>query len=241
MGARMNKRFVPGAPLTVAAAIGLIILLGLGTWQARKVGPKTELVHKIEAGLSAEPMPLPVHLDDPSTLDYRRVSFSGELIEVEPIRVFATSTEGKAGYHIYAPVKKQYGMAVLVNFGWVPAAMKEAPGLPYGTTLDVTGVLRVSAQPGSMTPENKPEAGEWYTADVYQMAEAFGLRTKEFYHFRVFADEGVLATNLPKGGQVRVDIRNDHFQYALTWYGIALTLIGVYVAFGMKRGRETRG
>ncbi|WP_272944923.1 hypothetical protein [Kordiimonas gwangyangensis] len=40
---------------------------------------------------------------------------------------------------------------------------------------------------------------------------------------------------------MRVDIRNDHFQYALTWYGIALTLIGVYVAFGFKRGREMRG
>lgn len=237
----MTKRFAPGWPLTVAALVGLAILLGLGTWQARKVGPKTALVEKIEAGLSAEPMPLPVHLDDPSTLDYRRVSFTGELMERQPIRVFATSTEGKAGYHIYAPVKKQHGMAVLVNFGWVPAAMKEAPGLPFGATLDVTGVLRVSAQPGSMTPENRPDAGDWYTADVYQMAEAFGLRTKEFYHFRVFADEGVLATSLPKGGQVRLDIRNDHFQYALTWYGIALTLIGVYVAFGLKRGREKRG
>ncbi len=238
---KMNNRFAPGWPFTIAALAGLVILLALGTWQARKVGPKTALVEKIEAGLKAEPLPLPVHLDDPGTLDYRRVSFRGELMEAEPIRVFATSTGGKAGYHIYAPVEKQHGMAVLVNFGWVPAAMQEAPGLPFGATLDVTGVLRVSAEPGSMTPENKPGEGQWYTADVYEMADAFGLRTKEFYHFRVFADEGVLATEWPKGGQVRVDIRNDHFQYALTWYGIALTLIGVYIAFGLKRGREERG
>ena len=149
---KMNNRFAPGWPFTIAALAGLVILLALGTWQARKVGPKTALVEKIEAGLKAEPLPLPVHLDDPGTLDYRRVSFRGELMEAEPIRVFATSTGGKAGYHIYAPVEKQHGMAVLVNFGWVPAAMQEAPGLPFGATLDVTGVLRVSAEPGSMTP-----------------------------------------------------------------------------------------
>lgn len=237
----MTKRFAPGLPLTIAALAGLVFLVGLGTWQARKVGPKTALVAQVEAGLSADPMPLPVHLDDPSTLDYRRVRFTGELLDRTPIRVFATSTDGKAGYHIYAPVKKQHGMAVLVNFGWIPAKMQDTPKLPVSTMLDVTGVLRVSAQPGSMTPENHPDTGDWYTADVYQMAEAFGLRTKEFYHFRVFADEGVLASEWPKGGQVRLDIRNDHFQYALTWYGIALTLIGVYVAFGLKRGREGRG
>ena len=236
----MTKTFAPGKALTIAAFVGLLTLLGLGTWQACKVGPKTALVAKVEAGLNAEPMPLPVHLDDPSVLDYRRVSFTGEVMDAAPIRVFATSTDGKAGYHIYAPVRKLHGMAVLVNFGWVPSSFEGTPALPVGQTIDVTGVLRTSAEPGSMTPANAPARGEWYTADVFQMADAFGLRTKEFYHFRGFADEGVLDQPWPKGGQVRIDIRNDHFQYALTWYGIARGLIGVFIAFGLKRGREGR-
>ncbi|WP_417451370.1 SURF1 family protein [Kordiimonas sp.] len=235
----MNKRFNPGRPLTATVFICLLILIGLGTWQARKVGPKTELLAQIESGLDKDPLPLPVHLDDPTSLDYHRVSFRGELMAAEPVRVFATSLDGKAGYHIYMPVKKQYGMAVLVNFGWIPVQMRVNPGLPVGETLDVTGVLRTSAVPGSMTPENDAQAGNWYTADVYEMAQAFGLRTKEFYHFRIFADADVLAADWPKGGQVRVDIPNNHFQYALTWYGLALALVGVYLLFGFKRGRET--
>ncbi|WP_417465313.1 SURF1 family protein [Kordiimonas sp.] len=233
-----TRSFNPGWPLTVAVSLAFIVLVSLGTWQARKVGPKTALLAQIEAGLKAEPMLLPVHLDDPSTLAYHRVSFTGTVLDRDPIKVFATSLGGKSGYHIYLPVQKQHGMAVLVNFGWVPAHIEGMPSFPVGETIEVTGVLLTSAVPGSMTPPNDARANQWFTADVFEMAEAFGLRTKEFYHFRVAADAGVLAGELPVGGQVRVDIPNDHFQYALTWYGLALGLIGVYVAFGLKRGRE---
>ena len=234
----MTRRFQPGWPLTIATLIAFGILLTLGTWQARKIGPKTDLLAKIEAGLAAEPLPLPVHLDDPTVLDYRRVSFTGTLADKTPIKVFATSKDGKAGYHIYLPVEKRHGRSVLVNFGWVPAEMAEIPALPKGEMLEVTGVLRQSALPGSMTPANDAARGQWFTADVFEMAAAFGLGTKEFYHFRVIADAGLLAGPYPVGGQVRVDIPNDHFQYMLTWYGLALTLVGVYIAFGLKKTRE---
>lgn len=232
------RHFSPGWPMTVAVLLALVVLLSLGTWQARKVAPKSALLAQIEAGLSAEPMPLPVHVDDPSVLAYHRVSFTGTVLEREPIKVFATSLDGKSGYHVYLPVQKRHGMAVLVNFGWVPAHLAVLPELPMGETVEIRGVLLTSAVPGSMTPPNDPGAGQWFTANVFEMADGFGLRTKEFYHFRVVADADVLPGDVPLGGQVRVAIPNDHFQYALTWYGLGLGLIGVYTAFGLKRGRE---
>ncbi|TNE61828.1 MAG: hypothetical protein EP335_14125 [Alphaproteobacteria bacterium] len=231
-------QFRPGVPLTVTVIVCIAILIGLGTWQARKVGPKTELLARIEAGLKAEPMPLPVHLDDPTTVEFRRVSFSGTVMDAEPVKVFGTNLKGGAGYQLYLPVQKRYGMNVLVNFGWVPANTTALPSLMQGQEIMVTGVLRTSAVPGSMTPANEPDKDAWFTADVHQMAAHFGLKSKEYYHFRVMADQGVLEGALPEGGQVRVDIPNDHFQYALTWYGLALSLIGVYIAFGLKRGAK---
>jgi len=233
----MPKGFKPGLPLTVCALLGLIVLIGLGTWQARKIGPKTELLARIEAGLAAEPIQLPVHLDDPTTLDYRRVTFTGDVLDKTPIKVSATSLSGQAGYHLYLPVRKRHGMVVAVNFGWVPFHQKEIPALPSGE-ITVTGVLRTSATPGSMTPPNDAAGGNWFTADVHEMAAFWGLRTKEYYHFRVFSDQIGAPDALPEGAQVRVDIPNDHLQYALTWYGLAMTLLGVYIAFGFKRGRE---
>lgn len=235
----MLSSFRPGAALTVCALIALVILLGLGTWQARKVGPKTALLDRIEAGLSADPMKLSVHVDDPSMLEYRRIAFTGEVLDREPVKLFATNLKGSSGFHLYLPVRKQHGMAIAVNFGWVPYHTENLPPLPVGQTIEVTGVLRTSGTPGSMTPPNIPADGQWFTADVHEMAAHWGLRTKEYYHFRVMADHRGAPADLPQGGQVRVDIPNDHLQYAITWYGLALTLIGVYVAFGIKRGRET--
>jgi len=234
----MLSNFRPGTPLTVCALIALVILLGLGTWQARKVGPKTALLERIEAGLSAEPYKLTVHVDDPGMLEYRRVVFAGEVLNREPVKLFATNLKGKSGFHLYLPVQKQHGRAIAVNFGWVPYHTEELPPLPVGETIEVTGVLRTSGTPGSMTPPNIPADGQWFTADVHEMAAHWGLGSKEYYHFRVMADHRGAPADLPQGGQVRVDIPNDHLQYAITWYGLALTLIGVYIAFGIKRGRE---
>lgn len=234
----MIDRFKPGLALTICTLLGLIILIGLGTWQARKIAPKADLLARIEAGMAAKPIALPVHLDDPSQLDYQRVTFSGQVLDRAPIKLFATNLAGKSGYHLYLPVEKQHGMAVMVNFGWVPFHQDPLPELPVGEQMTITGVLRTSGTPGSMTPPNDPEGGVWYTADVHEMAVHWGLRTKEYYHFRVFSDHRGAEDALPQGGQVRVDIPNDHLQYALTWFGLAMTLIGVYIAFGFKRGRE---
>ena len=122
----------------------------------------------------------------------------------------------------------------MVNFGWVPLAIEELPELPVGQ-VTIRGVLMESAVAGGFTPVNQPDKNEWYNANVHEMAKFFGLGTKEYYHFRVFADHTGGARDLPLGGQVRVDIPNDHFEYMLTWYGLAAGLIGVFIAFSVKR------
>ena len=233
-----SVQFKPGWPLTIAMLFSLVILIGLGTWQARKIGPKTELINSIEAGLAAEPMQLPVHLDDPQPVAYRRVHFDGDALNVEPVRVFGTNLSGRPGYYLYKPVVRDFGRAVLVNFGWVPMAHLEKVALPVGP-VSISGVLMLSATPGSFTPENEVEKGDWFTADVFEMSDHFGLGAKDFYHFRVFADHVGDAGALPLGGQVRVSIPNDHLEYMLTWYGLAAAMLGVFLLYGRKKALES--
>ncbi len=235
----MLSKFRPGLPLTVCVLIALVVLVGLGTWQARKVGPKTELLERIQEGMAAPALMLSVHVDDPVILDYRHVYFWGEVLDWPAIKVLATNLKGKSGYHVYRPVLKRNGNVIPVNFGWVPFHLETLPVPSFGEDILVEGILRTSATPGSMTPPNIPEEGQWFTADVHEMAAFWGLGTKEYYHFRVMADHRGAPTDLPQGGQVRVNIPNDHLQYAITWYGLALTLIGVYVAYGIQRGRKS--
>lgn len=233
----MSGSFRPGLSLTVVTAVAFAVLLVLGTWQAQKVAPKNQLVASIEAGLAAEPVVLPVHLDDPAAVAYRRFSFNGIASDQAPIKVFGTNLEGKAGFHLYKPVVREFGRAVIVNFGWIPFELDELPMLPSGP-VSIRGVLMANPVAGSFTLENDPENGNWYFADVHQLAAHFGLDSKDYYHFRLFADHSGGPRALPKGSQVRVNIPNNHFQYMLTWYGIAGALLGVYVVFGYKKGDE---
>jgi len=231
----VSVSFKPGLPLSICTLLAFGVLVYLGTWQALKSGPKTKLLATIDTNMSAEAIPLPVHVDDPAALAYRHVSFIGTR-QAQPVKIFGTNRTGKPGYYLYTPVKHVYGRIVMVNYGWIPMEHSGDISLPEGEQV-IKGVLMESATPGSMTPDNDPATGIWFTADVHELALHYGFSSKEYYPFRLFVDHEGALDSLPLGGQVRIDIPNDHFQYALTWYGLALGLIGVYITFGMKRAR----
>ncbi|MFC3053464.1 SURF1 family protein [Kordiimonas pumila] len=228
--------FRPGIPLTICTVIALVLLALLGTWQAGKVGPKTALLAKIQTNMTTSPEQLPVNIREPKKLAYRHMLFTGERI-AEPIRVFGTNQRGESGYNLYAPVRRDTGKIVIVNFGWIPLSMKATPSLPMDRLL-YAGVVLENGASGSMTPANNPAENIWYTSEVNEIAAYFGFAEGDYYEIRFFRDHVDSDGGYPLGGQVRVDIPNNHFQYALTWYGLALALIGVYVVFGLKRAKE---
>jgi surfeit locus 1 family protein len=45
---------------------------------------------------------------------------------------------------------------------------------------------------------------------------------------------------LPVPGKVIVNLPNNHLQYALTWFGLAAVLVGVFAAFVRAQWREQR-
>lgn len=232
-----SASFRPGVLLTVFVGTALAVLVGLGTWQAQRIEPKNQLIRSIEEGLAAAPVMLPIHLDDPAAVAYRRFSFDGVASSADPVRVFGTNLQGQTGFHLYKPVVREFGRAVIVNFGWIPFELKTMPALPTGP-VSIEGVLMESPVAGIFTVDNDPANGNWYIADVHEIASHYGLSSKDYYHFRLFADHDGGPRDLPRGGQVRVNIPNNHFEYMLTWFGIAAGLISVYVVFGYKKAKE---
>lgn len=226
-----ERTFRPGRILTACTFLALVILLSLGTWQWRKIGPKTAWIAQIEAGLSEMPVPLRT-LDPGEDNAYRRVWADGRFKDAPPLRLYGTNLSGRPGYHHYALLSLQDGTEVVTSLGWVPFE---------DTTLRVSvpppgrysGVLMSAGTKGGFTPDNDPVGNEWFWADLTAMAAALGAET--VFPYRLILDHVGRASDLPRGGQVRVDVPNDHFEYALTWYGLALSLLGVYVFFGYRR------
>src|SRR5262249_9168355 len=111
--------------------------------------------------------------------------------------------------------------------------------------VQVTGLVREAPVPGMFTPANDPARNLWYWPDIAALtASAFAGGQSERLAFPFSVDADRLPEppgGLPKGGVTRLDLPNRHLEYAITGSGLALTLIGVYLAFAASRLGFWRG
>ncbi len=230
----------------LASLIALAILLSLGTWQIERRTWKEDLIARIVRQTKAEPVAPPGPAAwDPARDEFRHVQVSGRFLNDRETLVHglaAGETPGRAlqGYYVLTPLRRADGSVVLVNRGFVPTELKaqsdRRDGLIEGSTT-VTGILRASEPRGLFVPEADPARGEWFNRDVAGIAAARGV--PEVAPYLIEADAVPGQTSWPRGGQLRVDLPNNHLQYAFTWFGLAACLIGVFSVFAWRRLHET--
>ena len=133
------------------------------------------------------------------------------------------------------PLKLANGESVLVNRGFVPEELKSAAEQgPAGETV-VTGLMRASESRTLFTPADDPARGQWFTRDVEAIAKA--LDVGPHAPFSIDADAGADPLTLPEGGETILAFPNNHLSYAMTWFGMALALAGVFAAFAISQRR----
>lgn len=237
---RPPSRFRPRLWPTVIALPMIAILIGLGAWQLDRRAEKAALIDRIDSRISAEPVPLPTDIDDPQAWDYRRVAAEGRYLHDRELYLAGRTLDGRVGYEVVTPLRRARpgggAEIVLVNRGWVPDDRLDpesrAEGLPDGM-VTVEGVLSAPGGPGWMQPDNEPGNNRWFWVDIPAMAEAAGLPAA--MPLVLQAAPGQHAGDYPVGGRTRVDIPNNHLQYAITWFGLAAALLGIYVLYHLRR------
>lgn len=229
----------------LASLIALAILLGLGTWQLERKAWKEDLIARILQQSRAEPVapPAPDAWDEARD-EFHHVRVSGRFLNDRETLVHglaAGETPGRAlqGYYVLTPFVRADGGTVLVNRGFVPTELKaqadRRDGLIEGPTT-VIGILRASEARGMFVPAPDPARGEWFNRDVPGIATARGLT--DVAPFLIEADAVPGQTTWPRGGQLRVDLPNNHLQYAFTWFGLAACLVAVFSVFAWRRLHE---
>jgi len=242
---------------TVAALAGLAVLLGLGTWQLERKRWKEDLLAKIAERVHAEPAKLiagkaqaVLVSEGKGDLEYRHVAVVGRFLHDKEQYLYAPTPAG-LGWHVYTPLQIEPRKVVWINRGFVPDAKKTPATRPQGQVageVQIKGLVRLPAGKGLFTPENDVQKNLWYWPDIPAMtAAAFpdgpgkaaeDLQRPETLPLVIEADARPGPPGgLPKGGVTRLELPNRHLEYALTWYGLALTLIAVYSAFAIGRWR----
>ncbi len=234
MTAAAKPRRLPWGVL-VASTIALAILMTLGTWQVKRLMWKEALIASTEARIHEKPLTLGEMekvLAQDGTVDYRPVTVSGTFMH-QGERHFLATWQGEPGFDVYTPLLLEDGRFVLVNRGFVPADKKDPAKRPDGQLdgpVTVTGLARdrLAGKPSSFVPDNDVKKNIFYWKDWAAMADSAGLPAPDgVVPFFVDADAKPNPGGLPIGGVTIVDFPNNHLQYAVTWYGLALALIGV--------------
>ncbi len=230
---------------TVFAVPALIVLILLGNWQMERLAWKEDLLGQIAQGMSADPVPLPTSDTwasiDPSIQRYMSATATGVFDHANEAHVYISSLSGEPGYHVITPLQLSQGGWLLVDRGFVPISKKAAETRPAGQVsgeVTVQGVLVLPDDANAFTPEPDLVKNVWYHRPIDRLAGKAGISPV----FPMLMDAGPAPNpgSLPVGGQTRLELKNPHLGYALTWYGLAVTLVGVWLAFFFARGRAAK-
>jgi surfeit locus 1 family protein len=227
--------------LFVLLALG--VLVSLGTWQLERKAWKDALIAELEAKLSAPPTDLPARdrwqrLSATSD-EFRRVAFPAEFLAGEEALVYSSGSSLRPdlsgpGYFVFAPARLLGGSIVIVNRGFVPDGRQDPKTrtLPSGV-VDIVGVMRWPESRGPFTPQDEPARGLWFARDPAAMGAAKNWGSVAPFYIDQEAPQP--AGGLPKVGPLKAGLPNNHLQYAVTWYGLALVILIAAVFYWRSR------
>jgi surfeit locus 1 family protein len=227
----------------------LAVLVSLGTWQVERKAWKEGLIDTITRRLSAAPAALPAPETWPRLIadetEYRRVAFSAEFLNDAEALVYTSGSAFRSdvsgpGYWVFTPARLADGTVVVVNRGFVPEARRDpatrAPGQVSGM-VNVVGVTRWPEARGTFTPNDDPGRNIFFVRDPAAMAAAKGWgAVAPFY---VEQEAPPAPGGLPQVGRIEPKLPNNHLGYAITWYGLALMLVGVFAFWLRARARAS--
>jgi len=239
----MKPRFLV---LTISTLVALAILVSLGVWQLQRRDWKHALIERIEARADGPAKPLEEALARwrrDRDIEYMRVEMTGELRASQEFHIY-TIRDGVAGWRVVSPFETD-GHIVMLDRGFVPEPLKDRDARPDQPVPDgeitVTGLARAPGTANFVTPDNEPQRNRWYWRDlesiVAQLSAGEKARAAPFF---VEAEAGALPGEWPRDGVTQLRLSDRHLSYALTWFGLALTLIGVYAAYVVSGLRSPR-
>ena len=234
-----QSRFRPKLLPSLLTLLMVAVLIGLGAWQLERLEWKTALIADLQQRSTAAPITLDAALASPQTSEYRPVRITGRWLHDREMPLLARTYRGEPGLHVVTPLALSDGRRLLVNRGWVPLSAQDpalrSEGSPEGI-VTLVGLARLGGWDGRefLRPENDPSQNTWLWMDLPLMAEAAGLsRPVTDLYLSALADQH--PGRYPIGGQTRVELNNNHLQYAITWFTLAAAAVVVFVLSQRRR------
>jgi len=239
------------APL-ITTAVGLAVLISLGKWQMERKAWKENLVALMAERTKAEPTNLLGALsatrspeEDAIGLEYLRVKVRGRFLHDKERYFYAPDPSLGPGVNVTTPLEiANTNTIVFVNRGYVPDGLRDPATRAADQTagdVDVIGLVREQGKPGSFTPPNDIEKNLWHWRDIQALAaSAVPDAPQRVLPVIIDQEAGASSAGGPKGGATLVTLTNRHLEYAITWYGLAVTLASIFAVYAASRLKTPR-
>lgn len=242
--ATLNRRLAVPALLSL---LGVAILTALGTWQLQRKTWKEGLIATLERRFAAAPAPLPASQDWPylarADMEFRRVRFMATLLNEREALVYAGSSALRSdadgpGYWVFTPAQLADRTLVLIDRGFLPEGRQDPARRPRDASagpLEIVGVLRWPEPQHWFSPPADLDHNLWFVRDPAAIAAA--KRLGAVAPFYIEQESPVPPGGLPSPAKLQVNLPNNHAQYAITWYGLAVALAGVFTTYALAQWR----
>jgi len=221
------------------------VLVSLGVWQLQRKAWKEGVIVNLSERLAAQPVPLASRAAWPqlerNDMEFRRVSFRAEFLHDQEALVYAFASAFRSdvagpGYWIFTPARLMGGGIVVVNRGFVPEGRRDSATRREGQitgVITIVGALRWPEERGRFTPADNPQQNLWFVRDHIAMARAKGWDPVAPFYLE--QESPSPPGGLPKPGTLHANLVNNHLQYALTWFGLAICLLLVFLIWARQR------
>jgi surfeit locus 1 family protein len=222
-----------------------ITAFALGTWQVQRRQWKLDLIEEVEEKLHRAPLTSldevdPLLTQPVETGDAVPVQLSGTFVHEQEMLVGPRQRDGQTGYHVVTPFQvRNTNRGILVNRGWISKTLERRQdrpdGLPKGNT-SIFGLLRRTTNKNLFTPANNEAKGQYYYIDIEQMAKHTDVEPilVEETIDASYSTDDLEERGIPVGKPHEVLLRNNHMQYIVTWYALALATSAMSISLFRK-------
>jgi len=201
----------------------IFIFLSLGSLQIIRLNWKLDLINQINSSLKSEA----VFLAQGEKKNYLKIKASGQIDFNKQIYLYNLNQQGKPGFEVLNPILVN-GENYLINRGWIPFEMKNAPEINEINQENITGILKLQNKANYFKPENSIEDNYWFTLN---RDDIFKYTGKSFSKYIIYLT-GDYKNPVPI--KISADISNNHKKYAITWFSLAISILFIYLYFRKK-------
>ena len=224
---RAKALLAPG----LAALALFCILIALGIWQLQRLKWKDGIIAEIRQAQTAPPVPLPAN-----PTPNQKVQVTGDWLPGKAAlygdEIHDTPGGPVPGGELIMALQRPSGEIILVDLGWVP---QQSPVALANLPPNPAGYLHAPLHAGWFSGKDDPAHGLYYTLDPAKIGAGMGLHNVAPYMLIATGPVPPPGSSLPQPAQGLPTPPNNHYQYALTWFGLAGVLVFEFFFFARKR------